>query len=287
MADSRNSRIFKFKLSDVSVTVTVDGSFCSENREKRILPFSDWHHYHAEYELFIAMKDPFKIDTEGGVSKYCEAAVCVPPLFKHRAIRENDFRLFFDYANLCRKAKGFGDFMNSLSTVSPTVLKINDSVRFYVTELNELLKDGNSVPDEVVASVLKMLFYSLYRENHVEKEMHRSSGAESYLVKIDMIIANYKDDITLGYVAEKLGLSPRQTSRVITKYYKSTLSELVTNQRLNVARLMLLSGEHSVSEIVEKVNFSSESYFYSRFKKKYGMTPLKYKKKNKISEGVT
>ena len=95
-----------------------------------------------------------------------------------------------------------------------------------------------------------------------------------------MIIASYKEDITLASVAKKLGLSTRQTSRVIMKHYKSTLSELVTNQRLNVASLMLLSGEHSISEIVEKVNFSSESYFYSQFKKKYGMTPLKYKREN-------
>ena len=121
MADSSNSRIFKFKLYDVAVTVTVDGSFCSENREKRILPFSDWHHYHAEYELFFATDEPLKIDTEGGISEYRETAVCVPPLFKHRAIRKRDYKLFFYFSKLCRKAQGFGDFMTSLSTSSATV----------------------------------------------------------------------------------------------------------------------------------------------------------------------
>ena len=87
-------------------------------------------------------------------------------------------------------------------------------------------------------------------------------------------------------MADKLGLSTRQTSRVIMKYYNSTLSELVTNQRLNVARHMLLSGEHSVSEIVEAVNFSSESYFYQQFKKKYGTTPRKYVKANRKNTSV-
>ena len=59
---------------------------------------------------------------------------------------------------------------------------------------------------------------------------------------------------------------------------KTTLSKLITKHRLKAAQNMLLSGKYSISSIVEEVNFSSESYFYSQFKKEFGMTPLKYKK---------
>ena len=279
MADLNSSKLYKFKLFDVLVTVTVDGSYCSEKKKYTSAPFSEWLHYHAEYELFIATDESLKLDTEEGILEFRNAAVCVPPLFKHRAIRNKDYKFFFDFSPASAKSSGFGAFMKSLSSSTTRTLEVNESVRFYVSELYELFEEC-SASDEIVTSLLKMLFYSLYRKNYVANEKQKNWGEESYLVKIDMIIASYKEDITLGYVAEKLGLSTRQTSRVIMKYYKSSLSELVTNQRLNVARLMLLSGEHSITEIVEEVNFSSESYFYSQFKKKFGMTPLKYKREN-------
>lgn len=286
MADLINSKIFKFKLFDVSVTVTVDGSFSAKKR-KQVAPLHfDWLHYHAEYELFITGSELIKMHTEDGVYEYRDIAVCVPPRLRHRAMRNDDFRLFFDFTERGRKASEFASFMNSLTRSEPVPLKINSSVSFCAEQLYTLLDDAENAPDEVVSAVLKMLFYNLYRENYVIKEKPRTKNEESYLVKIDLIIAKCEENITLGYVAKSLGLSTRQTSRVIMKYYNSTLSELVTNQRLNVARHMLLSGEHSVSEIVEAVNFSSESYFYLQFKKKYGTTPRKYVKANRKNTSV-
>lgn len=280
MADINSSKIYKFKLSEVSVTVTIDNSYYFGDTASNTQFSAEWLHDHAVNELFVTEDEPIIIDTVGGVREYQNSAICIPPFFEHRAIRKKDYRILFSYAAAEHSDSDFSFFMNSICNPDICVLRINNSVSFYTAELNELLKAELNVSDEVVSAVLKMLFYSLFRENfNIEKK--RYSGAdESCLVKIDNILAKCDSDISIGCVAQKLGFSRRQTSRIIMKYYKTTLSKLVTQRRLNVARSMLLSGEYTVSEIVEKVNFTSESYFYSQFKKRFGVTPLKYKRMN-------
>lgn len=49
-------------------------------------------------------------------------------------------------------------------------------------------------------------------------------------------------------------------------------------KRLSVATELLLRSDKTIQEIVEYVNFPSERYFYSQFKKAFNCTPYKYKK---------
>lgn len=176
----------------------------------------------------------------------------------------------------------FAVFMNSLSDSDVRELKINASIAFYMREFYNLISDGTSAVDEAQSAIMKMIFFNLFRENFDNGEKRQFNADESYLAKIDSILANFNTDISVDLVAENLGLSRRQTSRVIKKYYKTTLSRLVTQHRLKAASNMLMSGEYSIAKIVEEVNFPSESYFYLQFKKEYGMTPLKYKKAHAI-----
>jgi len=107
---------------------------------------------------------------------------------------------------------------------------------------------------------------------------------ESYLVKIDDAINEFRKDITLRSLADVLHLSTKQTSRIILKNYNKKLSELISEKRLSVAAELLIRSDKTVTEIIEYVNFNSEKYFYSQFKKKFGCTPLKYKKLNVVDK---
>ena len=57
-----------------------------------------------------------------------------------------------------------------------------------------------------------------------------------------------------------------------------TLSEYVLEKRLSKAESMLRKGVRPVGEIALELGFSSVSYFCSVFNKKYGMSPLAYRK---------
>ena len=75
------------------------------------------------------------------------------------------------------------------------------------------------------------------------------------------------------------------------KFYRkakalTTLSpaEMIKNLRLEAAAQMLRDTDLSVSEILEKVAFSSSGYFASCFKQVYGMPPKEYRKANSIGK---
>ena len=57
-----------------------------------------------------------------------------------------------------------------------------------------------------------------------------------------------------------------------------TLSGYVLEKRLSKAESMLRKGVRPVGEIALALGFSSVSYFCSVFNKKYGMSPLAYRK---------
>lgn len=78
-------------------------------------------------------------------------------------------------------------------------------------------------------------------------------------------------------IADNLCLSLWQASRTVHKYYNKSPSELLLERKLTVACRLLQYTDSTVAQIVENLDFSSESYFYSQFKKAYGCTPGEYK----------
>jgi len=282
MSTSNISKIYKFKLADLTVTVTVDNSYFGEATK----PFDgipvEWLHYHALHELFFVVGAPIVINTDSKKREYADSVVCVPPFLKHKTERNGDCRILFSYTKNADTGTDFSRFMDAFCAHDDIVsYRIDSGMEIYIKELGELFEASSDLADEMAVSLLKMIFYSIYRVNAKIKPYTAKSTNDSYLVKIDRILASYGDDITLSSVADRLGLSTRQTSRIIMKHYKSSLSDLLTQQRLEVAKRLLLNSEMTVSEIVEHVNFPSESYFYVRFKKAFGMTPMKYKASQK------
>ncbi|MGN0179120.1 MAG: helix-turn-helix domain-containing protein, partial [Monoglobaceae bacterium] len=120
-----------------------------------------------------------------------------------------------------------------------------------------------------------------YTCNSGIEEKNSNQRFDSYFIAIDGIIKDYQKNINLKSVADDLHLSTKQASRIIKKYYKTTLSQLVVKKRLGVACALLENSDMAVSDIVKHINFPSESYFYSQFKKAYETTPLQYRKSKK------
>jgi len=78
-------------------------------------------------------------------------------------------------------------------------------------------------------------------------------------------------------VANNIFLSEKQISRIIEKEYKCTFSELLTEKRLAIAEVLLKTTDMKISDIAAQAFYGTETYFYTIFKNKYGMSPLKYR----------
>lgn len=82
----------------------------------------------------------------------------------------------------------------------------------------------------------------------------------------------------LEELAKRLTISPRQTQRLIKKLYGSSFSEKKTQARMSAAQLLLSDGSLSLTDISEKLGYSSQEYFTAAFKKYYGISPGRFKK---------
>lgn len=276
-----SSKVFKIKIADFDISVTIDNSFTANSQQFDSVSISSIKgmHCHALHELFFVGDSSLIVLTEDKPIEYKNCIVCIPPLFNHNSIRRNDYRILFSFSQNENKRSDFSLFAQELfSSEKPVSTKADSTLGLYIEELATLIHLTDSFSDEIAVSLLKLIFYHIYKCNANIKERNTIEAKDSYLITIDQVLNNYQSDINLQTVAAALNLSTKQTSRIIRKNYKTTLSDLVTRKRLGVACALLANSDMAVTDIAEHINFSSESYFYSQFKKTYGCTPQNYRK---------
>ena len=103
------------------------------------------------------------------------------------------------------------------------------------------------------------------------------------LVRLDAILGKgeaYRDeDISLGQLADRLGLTPHQLSEVINARLGKSFFELIDGYRLEeVKRTLLDDPSRRVIDVALDAGFNSPSAFYRAFKKDVGMSPSEFRK---------
>lgn len=97
-------------------------------------------------------------------------------------------------------------------------------------------------------------------------------------VCLDFIYDNLHNRITLDELASLADLSPSYLSRLFHKEVGMTISQYITQKRVEAAENMLKFSEYSFVDISNYLCFSSESHFIRIFKKHTGYTPRVYRK---------
>jgi len=83
---------------------------------------------------------------------------------------------------------------------------------------------------------------------------------------------------TLTEAAEILGLSPSYLCRLISEYFGVSFKKLLMSVRFDTACGLLLSTDLPVGDIINRVGYENSSYFHKEFKKRYGVTPVNYRR---------
>lgn len=83
------------------------------------------------------------------------------------------------------------------------------------------------------------------------------------------------------WLAEKLEISEVYLRKLFHTYLSTSPKQYIQGERIKLAQKLLLGSTRSVSEIVERCGYLSESTFCRVFKQKSGVTPTEYRKENK------
>lgn len=109
---------------------------------------------------------------------------------------------------------------------------------------------------------------------------------EEFLKQYTAIIkANFSNpDLDVDMICKEIGMSRANFYRKAKTLTALSPAEMIKHLRLEAAAQMLRETNLSISEILEKVAFSSSGYFASCFKAVYGMSPKEYRNVNNLKD---
>lgn len=103
----------------------------------------------------------------------------------------------------------------------------------------------------------------------------------------EIIDKHYTDpDLNVQRIADMLKMSSVHLGQVYKAEEGLSVVDRINEVRLAQARLYLEQQQLTVAEIMEKVGFGNESYFYRLFKRRYGATPKEYRLKAAIDRNT-
>jgi AraC-like DNA-binding protein len=97
------------------------------------------------------------------------------------------------------------------------------------------------------------------------------------------ILEHYTDTgLYTESVADFAGLSPAYVGRIFKRATGMSIPDFINDVRLTEASRLLTETEDPVHKISETVGITNGNYFYTLFKKKYGLTPSEFRLQNRI-----
>ncbi|OAS17849.1 AraC family transcriptional regulator [Paenibacillus oryzisoli] len=101
----------------------------------------------------------------------------------------------------------------------------------------------------------------------------------------DYIETHYHDpSLCLASIATMMKISQRRLGNLFKEAKQVSVSDYINETRLAKAAQLLSENNISVREIVEKIGVINETYFFSLFKKHFGVTPKEYALKSNVKQ---
>ena len=97
----------------------------------------------------------------------------------------------------------------------------------------------------------------------------------------DYIQFHVEEELSLSVVSAAIGYAPAWLSNKFHKEMGKTVVNYITEQKMERAKELLISGTRPVQEIAEKLHYKTPSHFGAVFRQYTGMTPSAYREKRK------
>lgn len=127
------------------------------------------------------------------------------------------------------------------------------------------------------ASILLNSISASYQTNHPSSE-HPPQSRIFLAEKIrEWIHLHHSEPISSLSISQSLKYNSDYLNHVLTSVTGHTLSETITQIRLQEAEILLLNSDMKISEIAYSVGFTDAKYFMKVFKKAKQVTPSEYR----------
>ncbi|MBR5948393.1 MAG: helix-turn-helix transcriptional regulator [Clostridia bacterium] len=253
---------------------------------------SEISHYHDSIELILINNGRILCQTDADVFELHSGDVC----FINR--KHMHFLRPLDGHECCHKVLIVG--MSLLSANAPLyerfVRPMLDDGRF-----SHVRFAGSDSPSAEIASIIRrMEQLQFHKESGYELEMisqllrllrqlylaytgsnslpSADGNAAVQQRMTEFIYKNYHEQISLDDIAAAGSVSRSQCTKLFNTYTRFSPVAFLNHHRLEVSLEMLRRTRSSVADIAQSCGFSDQSYFSRLFQRRFGCTPLSYRK---------
>ena len=164
--------------------------------------------------------------------------------------------------------------MSLLDDFSTTFSDDDTAYPLLMDKLNEI---DRRLPNVYMLRKRCMEFITILTHHlNINRKYGNELAAETAKEYIDKNYAN--PDLSLKMLAGMAGLSTAYFGKIFTTQTGYSFNDYLSNTRMKKAEHLLLETKLPINQVSEAIGIVNTNYFYSVFKKKYGMTPLAYRR---------
>ena len=145
----------------------------------------------------------------------------------------------------------------------------------------ELDKKYTGYMQQVTALLQQLVIILIRNYENIPQSMNQvkpfDSDYSKYLIIEEYFLYEYKD-LSLDALSKRLGLSPRQTERLLRQHYDKTFLQKKTEARMSAASILLLDPCKRITNIALDLGYSSVEHFSNAFKRYYNVSARDYRK---------
>jgi len=127
-------------------------------------------------------------------------------------------------------------------------------------------------------SILQYLRNEIMGQGQIVRYSQFEASMHTYLVEhvTQYVDEHLREHLTVEDIASHFHYSRVRLSTIYKHVTGFGISEMITQKRINIAKLLLLEQKKTVAQIAEELGFSSQAYFSRVFTNKVGCRPSKY-----------
>ncbi|MBE5800168.1 MAG: helix-turn-helix domain-containing protein [Clostridiales bacterium] len=178
------------------------------------------------------------------------------------------------------EALGFPDILSAKEPIIFTSETVSAwDIRGLITRINRTSTMHKDYRTTMLQAQLAELMMIILQIEHDDNQVRPNATSALVEKAVKYIQANYSDpDLTVGKLAEYTFVSRSHLSRVFKEYTMESVHSYVTNLRMQHCQFAIAEGK-TVLDACTESGFSDYSSFLKAFRKRYGITPIEYKKR--------
>nr|WP_317399502.1 AraC family transcriptional regulator [uncultured Gemmiger sp.] len=168
---------------------------------------------------------------------------------------------------------GESAFAGWLHIAARDILPVENLLENMIWTLLEKKPGVNVLNQTTMGLLLQNL--TLFAED-INRTIPDSREENAVFTALKYIETSYKDG-TLEEISARLHLPPYALSRLLKRHTGSNFKQLLQQRKLQQAAYLLAHTGMSADGVLEAIGYENSSYFYRKFKEKYGCTPAAYR----------